>query len=319
MTKTIDVAVGIVLDAAGRFLLAQRPEGKPYAGFWEFPGGKLEAGENVFDALKRELNEELGIDVLAAQPWLTKSASYPHANVRLHFWQVTQWQGNVQSNEGQAFTWIKREFAEDADISPMLPANLPILRALALPQTCVLTCAERLGVAETLARLPKLLARGHRLFLLREPNLSAEKTQAFLQDLLAISQDVGAQWLLHAGNDFAEDLAQQCHLAGVHYPAWRLAKITQVPDFKIISASVHNMEELNMAQQLGATMALLGHVLPTASHPNSPPLGWENVRRIAQHTTLPLFALGGLNADHLTPAQAAGAHGVAMMRAAWEI
>lgn len=319
MNKTVHVAVGIVFDAAGRFLLAQRPEGKPFAGYWEFPGGKLEAGEDVRSALKRELAEELGIDVLAAQPWLHQRASYPHAEVFLHFWQVTQWQGELQAKEGQAFTWIEREFAENTNISPILPANLPILSALALPQTCVLTCAQQLGEAETLARLPQILARGHRLFLLREPNLSAGKTRALLQKLLAISQDFGAQWLLHAGTDFAEHLAQEFQLAGVHYPAWRLPKITQRPDFKMISASVHNLDELHMAQNLGANMALLGHVLPTPSHPNTPALGWENFAHIAQHNTIPIFALGGLNHDQLHRAQHAGAHGIAMMRAAWEI
>ena len=129
----VQVVAGILLDQNGRYLLSSRPEGKPYAGYWEFAGGKVEAGESDFQALQREFEEELGIHILAATPWLTKVHSYEHAHVRLHFlWvEADQWTGEIQSREGQKWAWQK---AGDFTVAPMLPANSALLRSLSIPR-----------------------------------------------------------------------------------------------------------------------------------------------------------------------------------------
>lgn len=121
----IDVAVGILMQANGDILLAQRPAGKPYAGYWEFPGGKVEPGETIVDALKREFAEELGIAILAAEPWCGVEHVYPHAHVRLHFYICRDWQGELQSLEGQAFAW-----QGSVQVEPILPATIPLLADL---------------------------------------------------------------------------------------------------------------------------------------------------------------------------------------------
>jgi 8-oxo-dGTP diphosphatase len=123
--KPIDVAVGILLRDNGDVLLGQRPEGKPYAGYWEFPGGKVEQGESILDALKREFVEELGVQILSASPWCGVEYVYPHAHVRLHFYISRAWQGEPQSLEGQDFAW-QGSFA----VSPLLPATIPLLEWL---------------------------------------------------------------------------------------------------------------------------------------------------------------------------------------------
>lgn len=122
----IDVAVGILMRPDGDVLLGQRPEGKPYAGYWEFPGGKVEAGESIVAALRREFQEELGIEVLQAEPWCGVEHIYPHAHVRLHFYICRAWQGEPQSLEGQAFAWQGQVAVE-----PLLPATIPLLTWLA--------------------------------------------------------------------------------------------------------------------------------------------------------------------------------------------
>ena len=129
----VQVVAGILLDKNGRYLLSSRPEGKPYAGYWEFAGGKVEADETDFQALQREFEEELGIRILAATPWLTKVHSYEHAHVRLHFlWvEADQWTGEIQSREGQKWAWQK---AGDFTVAPMLPANSALLRSLSIPR-----------------------------------------------------------------------------------------------------------------------------------------------------------------------------------------
>ena len=119
----VDVAVGVLIDPAGDFLLTSRPEGKVYAGFWEFPGGKLEAGESVEQALRRELVEELGIEIGAVQPWKVELIDYPHARVRLHFCKVFAWTGAFEMRERQSMAWQRLPVA----VAPVLPGTLPVL------------------------------------------------------------------------------------------------------------------------------------------------------------------------------------------------
>jgi 8-oxo-dGTP diphosphatase len=134
----VDVAVGVLIDVDRRFLLTSRPAGKVYAGWWEFPGGKLERGESVTAALKRELHEELGIDVVDARPWNTTRVDYAHARVRLHFCKVLTWRGTFEMREGQAMAWQSLPVT----VAPVLPGTLPVLDWFAAEQgfvgpTCV--------------------------------------------------------------------------------------------------------------------------------------------------------------------------------------
>ena len=128
--QAVDVAVGVLIDRGGRFLLTSRPEGKVYAGYWEFPGGKLEAGETVEQALRRELHEELGIAIGAAQPWKTELVDYEHARVRLHFCKVREWQGEFQMRERQAMAWQTLP----VQVMPVLPGTIPVLQWFAAEQ-----------------------------------------------------------------------------------------------------------------------------------------------------------------------------------------
>ena len=121
--RPVDVAVGVLIDRDGRFLITSRPEGKVYAGHWEFPGGKVEAGESVEAALKRELHEELGITIGAVQPWKTALHDYPHALVRLHFCKVFDWSGAFEMREAQQMAWQTLPVT----VKPLLPGTLPVL------------------------------------------------------------------------------------------------------------------------------------------------------------------------------------------------
>ena len=123
--RPIDVAVGILVNANGDVLLGQRPAGKPYAGYWEFPGGKVEAGESIAHALRREFLEELGVEIVSASEWCGVEHVYEHAHVRLHFFISHDWRGEPQSLEGQAFAWQGR-----VGVEPLLPATIPLLEWL---------------------------------------------------------------------------------------------------------------------------------------------------------------------------------------------
>jgi 8-oxo-dGTP diphosphatase len=140
VTKVTEVAAAVIERPDGTFLLACRPEGKPYPGYWEFPGGKIEPGEDPRAALDRELEEELGIRVREATPWIERVYAYTHATVRLHFFRVTAWEGEPRPLEDQAISW---QPVEAPDVSPMLPANAPVLAALALPPVMVASTRGR--------------------------------------------------------------------------------------------------------------------------------------------------------------------------------
>ena len=122
--RPVDVAVGVLIDGDGNFLLTSRPAGKVYAGYWEFPGGKVEAGESIETALRRELHEELGITIGPALPWQVELVDYPHALVRLHFCKVFAWQGAFEMREGQAMAWQTLPVR----VTPVLPGTLPVLQ-----------------------------------------------------------------------------------------------------------------------------------------------------------------------------------------------
>jgi len=148
--KVTEVAVGVLIRADGAVLLADRPAGKPYAGYWEFPGGKIEPGESVADALARELREELGIAIAASLPWVTFEFDYPHAYVRLHFERVYDWRGTPHAREGQRLVFCHPGAGTP---TPLLPAAVPALRWLQLPPV--------LGFAGEMSELGALLTTAH--------------------------------------------------------------------------------------------------------------------------------------------------------------
>ena len=312
MSKVVEVAAAVMLRAEGReFLLAQRPEGKVYAGYWEFPGGKVEPGESVRDALIRELQEELGITVTDCAPWLTRQFTYPHATVRLNFWRATAWTGEIGITaplEHSAVDWLK--CGESATVSPILPANDPILKALALPTTLAITMAEIEGVERQLERLEEALAAGLRLVQLRDKGLPPAQRMWFAEAVRQLTQSHGALLVI---NDDA-GLARRVGADGLHLSATRLARQAERPDFTWVGASCHTAEEIRRAGEIGLDYALLGPVLPTPTHPEATGLGWMAFSRLAAGNTLPVFALGGMRPAMLGEAQAHGAHGIALMR-----
>lgn len=157
MVKRVEVAAAVITRPDGSFLLGQRAPDTFYGGYWEFPGGKVEAGETPRAALIRELEEELGIAVQAAHPWLMREHHYEHAHVRLHFFEVPQWTGTPADHVHSALVWQQ---AEGEAVSPMLPANGPIMKALRLPRRMAITHAGEIGEVAQLAALDRALAKG---------------------------------------------------------------------------------------------------------------------------------------------------------------
>lgn len=309
-SKIVEVSAAVLLRPDGTFLLAQRPAGKVWAGYWEFPGGKIEPGETPYHALVRELREELGITVQTAYPWLTRVFTYPHATVRLNFFRVTAWSGEPHPHEGQQFSWQQ---PAGVLVDPVLPANAPILRALELPPLYAISNAAELGIEGFLASFKTALHNGLRLVQLREKDLPRSELRGLAARVVALAHACGARVLL---NDDAV-LAQEVGADGVQLTAAQLAALKVRPALDWCAASCHSAEELRRAEALGCDFALLSPVLPTRSHPGVPHMGWEKFGEMAAGSTIPVYALGGLTPEHMQTAWQYGAHGIALLRQAW--
>jgi 8-oxo-dGTP diphosphatase len=297
--KVIEVAAAVIQRADGAFLLAQRPVGKVYAGYWEFPGGKVEPGEPPAAALARELHEELGIDIGPTYPWITRVFTYPHGTVRLKFFRVYHWKGEPHPREDQAIAW---QTAGTSLAAPMLPANAPVLAALALPGEYAITNAAHYGIAGMLARLEHALERGLKLLQVREPDLGEEQRTLFSEQAIGLAHRYGCKVLVKSPFSGAD---------GIHYTARQLMTLKQKSS-GLVAASCHTRAELERAMQLELDFAVLGPVKD-----KSPALGWQGFVELARGASIPVYAIGGLTRTDMEDAWRAGAHGIAMIRGAW--
>ncbi|WP_028355072.1 Nudix family hydrolase [Bordetella petrii] len=314
--RIIDVAAGLILRADGQLLLGQRPADKPWAGWWELPGGKLEPGETVLQALARELREEIGIEITQAVPWVTYVHAYPHTTVRLAFCHVTGWRGEPRGLENQRLEWV--DPAHAGAVGDLLPATLPPLRWLQLPNTYgISSIGCRAGLPAFLERLERALARGLKLVQLREPDWpdgpGATSLRDAMQAVLRLCHAAGARLLVNS----IHPAAWWRQADGVHL-RWAEAAALHVrpelPAGALVGVSAHDNAQVTHARELGADFAVLGPVLATPSHPGAPGIGWQGFVAGNRDAGLPVFALGGQSADTLAEARQHGAHGVAGIR-----
>ncbi|TVT47019.1 MAG: Nudix family hydrolase [Denitromonas halophila] len=308
--KRVDVAAAVITQPDGSVLLGQRAPGTFYPGYWEFPGGKVEPGEEPRAALIRELDEELGITVDTCWPWLMREHDYEHANVRLHFFEVPEWSGDINDHVHAALAW---DHPERFSVAPMLPANGPILKALRLPREMGITDAAHMGVDAQLAALDRALARGLKLVQIRDTTLDTRPRERLAHSIVQRCHAAGALALVNGD----ADLARRTDAHGLHLPARQLMACGTRPDFEWVGASCHTRAELEHCAKLGLDYAVLGHVNATPSHPNSPSLGWAGFTALARWLPMPVFAIGGVSLEHMGAARAAGAHGVAGIRGSW--
>ncbi|WP_374510547.1 Nudix family hydrolase [Niveibacterium sp.] len=310
MRKRVEVAAAVITRPDGSFLLGQRAPDTFYAGYWEFPGGKVEPGETAHAALVRELQEELGITVHRANPWITREHLYEHAHVRLHFFEVSDWSGTPNDHVHSALEWQK---ADALSVSPMLPANGPILKSLRLPRTMGVTHAAEIDIDAQLAALDAALGAGLRLVQIRDVTLAADARAQLAREAVARCHAHGA--IAVVNGDPALTAAVGAN--GLHLRAAQLAEFSSRPDFEWVGASCHTRADLEAAARLELDYALLGPVLPTATHPGASGIGWGAFHMLTRDLPMPVFAIGGLIPADMDAARGYGAHGIAAIRSVW--
>lgn len=308
------IAVAVIPDATGqRVLLARRPDHAAHGGLWEFPGGKQEAGEDMFAALVREVREELDLVVDSAHPLLRIPHDYVGTRVELHVWVVDAWHGQPRGMEGQVLEWVPvPELAGRA----FPDANHDIVAALQLPEVVAITPDLAHYDAGFLAAAGEVLGAGVKVLQFRSRRADAVARATALQRLARICRDSGCALMV---NGTVEEV-HACGARGIQLPAAALMAAGQrpLPRPFLVGASCHGEHELRHAEQLGVDFVLLGSVAATATHPGVPALGWDRFRHLLRHgRRVPVYGLGGMTPADLPAARRAGARGVAMISALW--
>lgn len=307
--KPLHVVAAVIRNSKGETLLSKRLPNTAYAGLWEFPGGKRELNESVFETLKRELFEELGIEVTNARPLIHIYHDYPE-NKRIHLdiWQVEGWKGEPFGKENQEIQWIN-----DFSNLTFLEANYPILKAVQLPPTLAITPEPN---DDFWYELEKTLDSGISFLQFRAHSL--EKTQycEYAEKILQLAQSYPTKISLNTDIKLAKQLGSHA----IHLNSMRLYSYSERPVDKniILSASCHTLEEIKQAHKIDVDFIILAPVKPTLSHPDKKHLGWFQFAQLNEQSKIPIYALGGMQIKHLPIAWAHGAQGIAAIRGLWQ-
>lgn len=317
------VVAGVLIDREGRVLLAQRPPGKPLAGLWEFPGGKLEAGESARQALARELLEELGVEIHDARPLVATRHVGPLGTIRLDAWTITGWSGEPTGLETQALAWVP---LAELDTWPMPAPDRPIVSALRLPSFYVITTEPGPDHALFLDRIGAMLAawpqpddaagaaRGiqtNGLLQLRSKHLDDDALAPLAQGCAERARRYGWHLLINGRPRLSAELGLGLHLTSTQLRTLTAEDLPPSDPPRWLAASCHDEAEIALAAALGCDFVTVSPILSTASHPGAEPIGWTGLAGLVRRSPLPCYALGGLHPAHLATAREHGAIGIA--------
>ena len=308
----IHVAAAAIFDNQRRVLLSKRPAHVHQGDLWEFPGGKLEAGEAIQEGLRRELQEELGITPTQSRPLIRIAHDYPDKSVLLDVWRVDGINGVPRGLEGQQIQWVP----VNQLLSYSFPAaNLPIIKAVSLPEYYLITPEPGRDTVRFIADLERSLARGVSLLQLRARQLSDHDYRALIPEVLQRCRQVNARLLLNAD----PKLASEFGAAGVHLTSERLMASTVRPlnDTCLVAASCHTQEELDHAVKLGLDFVVVSPVQATSSHPGAQTLGFSGFHDLTERASIPVYALGGMQVVDLPTVFRHGGQGIAAISGLW--
>ena len=308
----VDVVAGVITDARGRILLARRTEGRDLAGLWEFPGGKREPGESPEAALARELHEELGITIAIGAPLIAVPQQYPHKRLRLDVRRIASWRGTPKGLDGQALAWVP---PHKLPSYAMPPADRPVVAALLQPDRYLVTPEPGDSHAAWLAALDRALDNGVRRVQLRASSrIDRHRWQALVGEAVVRCRKAGAEVFANGNATLAQELG-----IGLHLRAEQLATFEPAtwPSGLPLAASCHGVDELQHAERIGCTFAVLGSLRATPTHPGVVGIGWSGFAALREGVSLPLYAIGGLGPDDIAQGRCHGAQGVAAIRSLW--
>lgn len=305
----LHVVAAVIRNEKNQIMIAQRAAKQHQGGKWEFPGGKVETGETPQQALTRELEEELGIQIASPSPLIQVCHHYPDLSVLLEVYDVRQWQGEAYGKEGQPTRWVNLDEISSYDF-PV--ANKPILQALKLPDTCLITPDVE---SELIFQqgIQQATQAGIKLIQFRAKNLS---TEDYISRAHWLSQHCDQYDIALVFNSPPQNLVLT---HGLHLTSTALLKIIARPNVPLLSAACHNETELLKAQEIGADFVFLSPIQATPSHPDQEGNGWEWFEQSIAEINLPVYALGGLSKKDIALAKRHDAQGIAAISQLWQV
>ena len=317
MNSPVHVAAAAIFGADGRLLITRRAADAHQGGLWEFPGGKVEAEETVEKALCRELQEELGIEPTEYQPLIQIPFEYSDKSVLLDVWKVHQFSGEAKAMENQPMSWVS---VDELDRQCFPAANRAIIDALQLPDHYMITGDHDGDDQRFLRRCQEAMDQGVAMIQFRSKHLSDERSSALLSKLRLICSEYGCRLIINGSFSLAEKVGAD----GVHLNGQQLNQLSgdemaareRNPNWWL-GASCHSRLQLEQADSLGVRYLSLSPVLPTATHPDAPTLGWDQFEQLVKSVSVPVYALGGMKPELISEVVQRGGQGVAAIRCYW--
>jgi 8-oxo-dGTP diphosphatase len=305
-TPVVEVAVCVVQTPDGRVLLAERTSRQMAAGFWELPGGKIEAGEAPAQAAARELTEETGLTPVGVTPWLSYEHQFPTKRLRLHFFRTLGWQGSPHGREGQRLAWVDPRAPH---VGPVLPSNNRALFALSMPRAYMVADFSAHSSSDGfLASVHDALSGGATLMRVRMTAISPGQTASLLARVAGLAAAFPAASILSSTTMDA----RRAGLAGVHSGTSALRQLTARPPVRLWSATCHDEADLARAVWLGADFVVLSPILYDPDLPGQASIGWDGLRRYVAASPVRIYAHGGLTQADAQAARQAGAAGLVL-------
>ncbi len=320
--SSVHVVAGIVRAPHNktRFLIARRQKGKHLENLWEFPGGKVEPGESRFAALRRELQEEIGIEVIQARPFMAVNHRYDDALIYLDVWEILDYSGRVKGQENQTIRWIKPRQIDQFEFPA---ADKPILAALTLPSELLITPDVSIGHEEFfLQHFSTLMARKpYPLVQFRSHHLGDDVYSQLAIEMDAVCSRHGSELVINRSSFESYRSKEFDAFTNRHLNSRLLNALSERPfdDNCVLSASCHDAQELAIARRIDCRYVTLSTVRPTPSHPGRTAKGWFGFNRLARKGGVPVYALGGVRRRDLAAARYQGAQGVAGISDFWNV
>jgi len=312
MIDQIHVAVAVIRNQVNQLFITLRPDHVHQGGLWEFPGGKVEADESVYDALVREIHEENGINIKRTQPLIRIPFRYPDKHVLLDVWEVLEFNGTAHGKEGQEFRWID---ITELDQYSFPAANKPIINAVRLPSIYLITPEPGADIEKFISQLTFRLSTGIDILQLRAKQLARDAYVSLAKNVVELCRQHQTKVMLNAAPDLLADIPAD----GVHLTTERLMKLDKRPlsEKHLVSASCHSRNEIEQANRMGIDFIVLAPVQKTTSHPGAQALGWATFAEWTEHAVMPVYALGGMMQSDIVTSRQKGGQGIAGISSLW--